>query len=321
MGLGSPQSGPICIWIRRRIRQLLRCMSRCCGFCLDCMDVVLRVLGPLMVLLAVSLIGFVAYTFFTIIIPHLADSGTPNWVLLLQVAFGCFLLVNVMYNYAMAVCLRAGEPPPFPGDVEKDAELGMASIPWKQCHKCLLSKPPRAHHCSVCRQCVLKMDHHCPWINNCVGFSNYRYFCLFMLYLALGCLYVVLLGYPLFLQAAMPVRRRSLDLPFADAQCVSLSWLVSLCIFLALSMLGGFHAYLVLTNQTTIEFHINMSNGHAARRKGEVYRNPYDLGWSRNFQEVFGPNRFSRLLWMMPYVAKKPSGNGSSFPMVCDLHT
>eukprot|EP00434_Breviolum_minutum_P025301 symbB.v1.2.022354.t1/scaffold1977.1/size96879/9 len=136
-----------------------------------------------------------------------------------------------------------------------------------------------------------------------------------------GCLYVVLLGYPLFLQAAMPVRRRSLDLPFADAQCVSLSWLVSLCIFLALSMLGGFHAYLVLTNQTTIEFHINMSNGHAARRKGEVYRNPYDLGWSRNFQEVFGPNRFSRLLWMMPYVAKKPSGNGSSFPMVCDLHT
>lgn len=330
MGRGNMQSGVpeqakpglLCIWIRRRARQMLRCISGCCGFCLDCMDIVLRVLGPLMVLLAVCLIGFVAYTFFTIIIPHLSDNGTSTSMLLMQMALGCFLLVNVMYNYTMAVCLRAGQPPPFPGDADKDAELGQLGefLQLKQCHKCLLSKPLRAHHCSVCKQCVLKMDHHCPWINNCVGFNNYRYFCLFMLYLALGCLYVVLLGYPLFLEAASPTRRRFLELRFADAQCVSLSWLVSLCIFLALCILGGFHMYLVLTNQTTIEFHINMSNGHAARRKGEVHRNPYDLGRSRNFQEVFGPNRFFGFIWMMPYLAKKPAGNGCSFPMVFDLH-
>ncbi len=33
------------------------------------------------------------------------------------------------------------------------------------CAKCRLPKPQRAHHCSICNQCVLKMDHHCPWIN------------------------------------------------------------------------------------------------------------------------------------------------------------
>jgi palmitoyltransferase len=42
----------------------------------------------------------------------------------------------------------------------------------KRCDKCYVVRTPRVHHCSVCKGCIMKMDHHCPWINNCIGIGN-----------------------------------------------------------------------------------------------------------------------------------------------------
>lgn len=50
----------------------------------------------------------------------------------------------------------------------------------KVCHSCNIVKPARSKHCSVCDRCYVLFDHHCVWINNCVGLYNYKWFLMYL---------------------------------------------------------------------------------------------------------------------------------------------
>jgi palmitoyltransferase len=78
-----------------------------------------------------------------------------------------------------------------PGAIPKTtADSGLKGF----CEICKASKPPRAHHCRRCARCVFRMDHHCVWIGNCVGYGNQKHFILLLSYLtALAFLDVVIL--------------------------------------------------------------------------------------------------------------------------------
>ena len=49
------------------------------------------------------------------------------------------------------------------------------------CADCFTIRTSRSKHCSVCNRCVERFDHHCPWINNCVGVKNHTYFIIFVI--------------------------------------------------------------------------------------------------------------------------------------------
>eukprot|EP00927_Polykrikos_kofoidii_P013356 TRINITY_DN15816_c0_g1_i1.p1 TRINITY_DN15816_c0_g1~~TRINITY_DN15816_c0_g1_i1.p1 ORF type:complete len:344 (-),score=49.67 TRINITY_DN15816_c0_g1_i1:27-1058(-) len=282
----------------------------------------LKILGPCLMCVAVGIVSFCTYTFFVHFLPVYGDVLGPSGQASLAAA-GVFLEFNAIYNYYKCVRTDPGLPPEFDvamREAERQGEeLGETrKRKDKQCYRCSRLKPARCHHCSVCQRCVLKMDHHCPWVNNCVGHNNYRHFCLFLLFMALSALFVVLcLGHPF--SQILFFRRSSRRISREGRDCIMDAFVLCAAVLVALCFLGCFHVYLVLTNQTTIEFQLNRVNSKEARKNGEFFRNPYNLGRSRNFQQVFGPNAFWSLLWLLPWrlpAARQPLGDGLTYPSI-----
>ena len=58
-----------------------------------------------------------------------------------------------------------------------------------RCKSCLVQRPKSSHHCSDCHVCVLERNNHCPWMNNCIGLFNRKYFILFCLYSVISVVY------------------------------------------------------------------------------------------------------------------------------------
>ncbi|BES95086.1 unnamed protein product [Nesidiocoris tenuis] len=82
--------------------------------------------------------------------------------------------------------------PCFPRSPESSAMLAQHED-WTVCTRCETYRPPRAHHCRICKRCIKRMDHHCPWINNCVGERNQKYFIQFLVFVGVLSVYALFL--------------------------------------------------------------------------------------------------------------------------------
>ncbi|XP_026103621.1 probable palmitoyltransferase ZDHHC12 isoform X2 [Carassius auratus] len=109
--------------------------------------------------------------------------------LTLPVLFVLLVLVSVLLYFAVSLM-----DPGFVPSVDCDLQftLGIAeetqdmipqstkSIRLRRCGRCLVQQPMRSKHCQTCQHCVRRYDHHCPWIENCVGERNHRWFVLYL---------------------------------------------------------------------------------------------------------------------------------------------
>ncbi|KAK9435551.1 palmitoyltransferase PFA3 [Metarhizium brunneum] len=119
------------------------------------------------------------------------------------------------------------------------------------CKKCQARKPDRAHHCSTCRRCVLKMDHHCPWLATCLGLRNYKAFLLFLIYTTILCVYAFAVSGTWVWSEVIEEDVEKLD-ALLPVNFIVLSVLSGI-IGIVMGVFTGWHVMLALKGQTTIE--------------------------------------------------------------------
>lgn len=201
-------------------------------------------------------------------------------------------------------------PVPPPAVTVSSTAMLLANGQYRFCKHCKVFKPDRAHHCSTCHECVLLMDHHCPFTgNSCVGLLNRKFFILFLYYATLSCTLVAVLT-PRALMSYIIIPATPLSTANV-IQIVALMMTYLLCALhaLALCPFAVFHTYLALRNRTTIENHEPRHASHT-----DVLRRS-DRGWLDHWNLTFGP---VRCLWFVPVTYGRACDGISWLPSECE---
>jgi palmitoyltransferase ZDHHC9/14/18 len=162
---------------------------------------------------------------------------------------------------------------------QRTVEINGVTIQLKWCRTCHIFRPPRAAHCSECNVCVERFDHHCPWMGQCIGRRNYRFFLGFVNSCCLLCSYTLgLTCVFIYRVATMDGVKHGDFFSHAMARAPAGVAIVAFCalILLCVGPLACYHYSLVCSNKTTSE------------EIKELYtqNNPFDRGVCGNCNEA-----------------------------------
>ena len=131
------------------------------------------------------------------------------------------------------------------------------------------------------------MDHHCPWVANCIGFYNYKYFINMLFYTALTVWVIVFSSIPV-LEGVMSCEA----VDYRLAYYIITTYILAATLGIIITGFFSFHMWLIVKQYTTIEFCEKRTENEQAFRVS-----PYNRGCLNNFKTVLGNNI---LLWLVP---------------------
>ncbi|XP_038246518.1 palmitoyltransferase ZDHHC3 isoform X3 [Dermochelys coriacea] len=204
------------------------------------------------------------------------------------------ILFNMLAFLALASHFRAmlSDPGAVPkGNATKEfiesLQLKPGQVVYK-CPKCCSIKPDRAHHCSVCKRCIRKMDHHCPWVNNCVGENNQKYFVLFTMYIALISMHaLIMVGFHFLYCFEEDWTKCSSFSPPTTVILLILLCFEALLFLIFTSVMFGTQVHSICTDETGIEQLKKEERRWAKKTKWmnlkAVFGHPFSIAWLSPF--------------------------------------
>ncbi|KAJ0179628.1 hypothetical protein K1T71_005340 [Dendrolimus kikuchii] len=170
------------------------------------------------------------------------------------------------------------------------SEGGGGFEPARFCSACLVRRPLRSKHCSVCNRCVARFDHHCPWVGNCIGANNHRHFVGFLASLLLMCAWM-LWGCVRYLAEECPAASDATAFDAALGWAACNAWVVWVALNASfhlfwVTVLTCCQLYLVVCLGMTTNEQLNRGRyRHFQARNG---RSPFTRGPLRNCVDFFG---------------------------------